>query len=111
MNSELELRQRLLDFQAGDDTYELEDWLLDVSSEHLPDPEGALTASALRLIVESQNGDWTAAELGDMLATLARTYTFDETRLVNFAELEASVIEVQANLAASAETRRVMASV
>ncbi len=75
---DLEIRERIARYTRGDlGARELEDWLEGVVWGLDTQPEKDLAATALSLLVEHANGDWTDAELRGRLGALSRTYWFD----------------------------------
>lgn len=109
--ADLEIREQIARYVDGEiDASALEDWLEDASWASA-DPAESIAPTALRLLAEHSNGDWTDAELRDQLAVVARLYTFGlDEREVSTGSL-AHVIRCQASPVEAAGILRVAASV
>ena len=77
--TDLEIREQIARYVGGDlDARHLEDWLEDAAWELDAEPARTLATTALRLLAEHANGDWTDAELRQQLGTVSRVYWFDQ---------------------------------
>jgi hypothetical protein len=109
--TDLEIRHEIFRFVGGElDAEALEDWLEDASWE-ASDPSESLAPTALRLLAEHANGDWTDVELRERLAACGQIYRFGLVTNDSNAGSGARLIEGQASPAEGAETLRVAASV
>lgn len=103
---DLAIREQIARFVAGEvSAFELEDQLEEVcwTRTGSPDP-GAETA--LRLLAEYGNGDWTDAELAGRLDAIARTYLLQQAPAVVFGGSSSPVI-LEDQLSAPADRWRV----
>lgn len=76
--ADVEIRHLIATYLAGEISAEqLESELEDLAWQPLEGPAGDVANSALLVLAEHQNGDWTDAELQSQLINIARTYWID----------------------------------
>lgn len=108
---DLEIRQEIARYIAGQqDARELEDWLENVAWDLEDQPGRALAATALRLLAEHSNGDWTDSELREKLGAVSRIYAFDQAPRAAVSGSASSIIR-QEQRPATADRWRVAESV
>lgn len=77
--TDLEIRKQIAAYVAGDvAAHELEDRLENAAWDVDTEAIRTLAGTALRLLAEYGNGDWTNDELQERLGSLSRTYWFLE---------------------------------
>jgi hypothetical protein len=111
MNDDLEIRERLAAFVAGEsDPAQLEEWLHDIAWDLDTEPARTFVATALRLLAEFANGDWTEGELSARVAALSRFYWFEVAPKEPAAGSGAHLIEARVSLGEAADRQPVAAS-
>ena len=109
---DLEIRERIASYVAGTiEAAALEDWLADVAWDLTEEPSSTHVATAMRLLAERGNGDWTDEELRDHLGALNRSYWFDVAPKETWTGSDAHVIQCQIPPSEGVGTQRVAASV
>ncbi|MGO9974197.1 MAG: hypothetical protein ACLP01_15630 [Solirubrobacteraceae bacterium] len=111
MNDDLEIRE-LIAAAVGSDLApeQLEARLHEVAWDVEAEPQRTFLATALRLLAEFSNGDWTLDELRGRLGALNRLYWFELAPKSSFADSTAQFIECEVAPAAGAGTQHVTAS-
>ncbi len=109
--SDLEIREQLARFTEGElDARDLEDWLENVAWDLNAEPGRTLVATALRLLAEHANGDWTDQELREQLGAIGRIYWFEQAPKTTLSSSSSSIIR-HAQPSEAADRRLVVESV
>jgi len=75
---DFDIREQIATYVAGGmDAASLEDQIQDLAWDLDTEPSRSHAATALRLLAERANGDWTDPALRDRLGALNRVYWFD----------------------------------